>query len=134
MRSSSRPLPISLIAILSFVLAGVFGFRSLTLLPNTDFSDRQSSLEFLWQVGNAGLGVALGIGLWRCARWAWWLFATALTVTLLQSVWQLLLKWDAVPSSDLLLTLAVPFLILLYLNQPQVRQAFGFEPEQPEQD
>jgi hypothetical protein len=109
MPSSSRPLIVSLLAIVCFAVAGVFGFNALNLLPDIDFNEQQSRLRLLWSLGNAGLGILLGVGLWRCRRWGWWLTVILMTLACLQSIWQLLSKGDAFSSSDRLLTLALPF-------------------------
>jgi len=129
-----RPTGVTVIAALAlisgtFSLCGgclLLGFGAIVAPIGALFGSGQlGSNAFLsgvsWSIG-AAIFLAAGFGLLSLKQWAWWLGLIGAVWSLASSLWGLTqgASWCfALPG------LLLPAIVLIYLLQPRIRQAFG---------
>jgi uncharacterized membrane protein (DUF2068 family) len=72
------------------------------------------------------LQLAIGVGLWRLRRWAWFLLMIQVGVGMATDLW---LYFNG---NRLYLGMLINVVTVLYLNLHEVQQAFGHRPESPD--
>ncbi len=130
----NRPTGVTIIALLSlisgtFSLCGgcfLLGFGAIAGPLGALFGNGQPGTSaFLsglsWSIG-AAISLAAGIGMLSLKQWAWWLGLIGAGWSLASSIWGLTqgASWClALP------VMLLPAIVMIYLLQPHVRQAFG---------
>lgn len=126
---SARPLGITVLAVLSF-LGGLFlllgGLGSLGLGV---FLAAAAGVGFLFQILGLlalALGVfelAVGYGFWTLKPWAWTFAFVAFAIGILLDILRFF-SWGGYGFSNILISIVLAGIVIYYLNQPTIRQAF----------
>ena len=134
-----RPFGVNAIIVLSSIWA-IYGLAIVAVLT-FDMTARVPALVnlqverwlMIYFVATSIIQVAIIVGLWRLKRWGWFLVMVDTGVGMILSIWA---YFYAQPNY---FAMAVSVLIVLYLNQRDVQQAFAEptpfvqHPQQPEE-
>ncbi len=77
------------------------------------------------KLGNVFFQLVIAFGLWRLQRWAWFLLMMRLGVSMSIGLWLYIYSQGAPDYLDMLLHVVM----VLYLNQREVQQAFEHKPK-----
>lgn len=124
-----RPIGVSIIAVLDYIVAAIIGLSAVgILLIGGSFADALGSAFGSVAVLIAGvflffaaLLTAIGIGLWRLRTWALITTVILYGITILSNVFTIM---NGNSNSSLLVRLVIELVIIGYLLQPKVRAAF----------
>jgi hypothetical protein len=118
----SRPFGVKAITALYLfsALSSILAVLLLDVLAgNSDFTDiRRPELQDLPLIVLAIAQIVIVVGFWRLQRWAWYLVMVFAGVTMAVDLWQYF--WG----SSYYMSMFINVIIVLYLNQRDVQQAF----------
>jgi hypothetical protein len=130
----NRPTGVTIIAVLAlisgtFSLCGgcfLLGFGAIAGPLGALFGGGQlGSSAFLsgisWSIG-AAISLAAGFGMLSLKQWAWWLGLIGATWSLASSIWG---ATQGASWCFALIGMLLPAIVVIYLLQPRIRQAFG---------
>lgn len=117
MRYIYRPFGVTCLAILDFISAGlIVAFWLWAQIEGMSFFS--SGIVALVTL----LAIALGVGMWTCQWWAWFLTLMVCGLSIAGILWE---SFQEPITGMTLLSVIFEFLIILYLSQPSVRAVFS---------
>ena len=116
----------ALLVVFSFAAVGILYFDATSIVPSVVQLEVERWLMF-YLIGTSVVQIAIIIGLWRLKRWGWFLVMLHTGIGMFLNIWA---YFYAQPNY---FAMAASVLIVLYMNQREVQQAFMTEPQGPPQ-
>ena len=127
---TARPQGITILAIISFVGGAFAVLGGLSALGFGALLSAAAGIGGLFQIlGIVALvlgiaELAIGYGFWTLKPWAWTFAFVVFVVSILVEILRFI-SWGGYGFTNLLVSIVVTAIVVYYMNQPNVRQAFG---------
>jgi len=127
---TARPQGITILAILSFVGGAFAVLGGLSALGIGAFLSAAAGIGGLFQLLGIvalalGIGeLAIGYGFWTLKPWAWSVAFVVYVVGILIEILRFI-SWGGYGLTGLIVSIVITAIVVYYLNQANVRQAFG---------
>ena len=127
---TARPQGIAILAILSFIGGAFAVLGGLGALGLGAFLSAAAGIGGLFQIlGLVALvlgiaELAIGYGFWTLRPWAWSFAFVVFVVSILIEILRFI-SWGGYGFTNIVISIAITAIVIYYMNQANVRQAFG---------